>query len=128
MIGQFISLYKARQDPTLAKRIASEMAVDGVVDRASWPLAIAKIWMSAGLIAMVALAMLFLALGSVSHWAVATPVLPLGIVIYGIMKLWRGINAGVERVTQVAKLELGNRAAAISFRSRPSETDLTTEN
>jgi len=123
MIGQFIALYKARKDSSFAKRLASEMIVDGVIGRAGWPLTIAKFWMTIGIIALTALVLLFLTLGTLTHWTLAIPALLFGGGVYGIVKLWRGVNAGVEHVTELAKTELGNRAASLtvpSIRSKKS--------
>ena len=117
MIRQFIALYRAREDSELAKRIASEMIVDGAIDKASWPLVIAKFWMSVGIAMLTALILLLLLIGTASHWTVAIPALPLAALIYGIVRLWRGINAGVERVTHFAKTKLGNRAAEFEIPS-----------
>jgi hypothetical protein len=119
MIGQFIALYRARKDGPLAKRIASEIIIDGTLDRASWPLAIAKFWMVLGIVILSVLIIAFLLIGTFSHWSLATPALPLGGLIYLIIRIWRGINQGVDRVTTLIKAELGNRAEnlkAPSFR------------
>ena len=126
MIGQFIALYRARKDPKLAKRIASEMIIDGAIERASWPLTLAKLWMGVGIAVMAGLAVLFILVGNGLHWALAIPALPFGGAIYGVIQLWRGINAGVEHVTQLAKTELGNKAAALKMPSRQSENTLNT--
>ena len=128
MILKFIALYRARKDLAVAKRLAGEMLVDGVIDRAGWPLAIAKLWMTAGVIILTALVLLFILIGSASHWSLAIPALPLIGAIYGIVKLWRGINVGVERVTQLAKLELANRATSPSFSSHGQNKTQKTEN
>ena len=109
MIGQFIALYKARKDPELAKRIAGEMIVDGAIDRATWPLNIAKLWMTVGIALIVILIITFLLIGTFTHWTLAIPTLPLGAAIYGIIRLWRGINQGVDRVTAFMKSELSRR-------------------
>lgn len=123
MIGNFVALYRARADSTLAKRLASEMVVDGVVGRIGWPLTIAKLWMTAGITASAVLILLFLTLGTLTHWALALPALPFGGIIYGITKVWRGINKGVDHVTRLAKTELGNKAASLSIKSAsPEET------
>lgn len=109
MIRQFITLYRARNDATLAKQVASEMVVDGVIDRAGWPLGIVKFWMGVGIAVTSLLIMVFLLIASFSHWSLAIPVLPLGGIAYGIIRIWRGVNAGVERVIQLAKIELARR-------------------
>jgi len=114
MIGQFIALYKARKDPELAKRIASEMIVDGVIERASWPITIAKLWLSLAIIAITAAIFILLAIGTATHWSLTIPILPLGGAIYGIIKLWRGVNTGMERVSSLAKAELGKRVGALN--------------
>lgn len=115
MLTQTISLFKARNDSALAKRIASEMIVDGAIDRASWPLAIAKFWMGLGVIGLCALIALFIWIGFAAHWTVAMPVLPMGGLVYAIIRIWRGLNKGVETVTDLAKTELGNRVEAIKM-------------
>ena len=79
-----ITLFKARKDPVLAKRIASDMIVEGAIDRASWPLAIAKFWMSVGIIALTFIFGLFLWGGIAAHWTVAIPTLPAGGGSYGV--------------------------------------------
>jgi len=115
MIGKFIALYKARNDLSLAKRLASEMIVDGVVERVGAPLIIAKFWMFVGILALTVLILPFLTLGTFTHWTLAIPTLLLGSGIFGIIRLWRGINAGVGHVTELAKTELGNRAATLKI-------------
>jgi hypothetical protein len=109
MIGRFIALYKARKDPALAKRIASEMIIDGAIDRVTWPLAVAKFWMIGGIAILIALITIFLLIGIFTHWTLAIPTLPLGGAVYGIILIWRGINEGVDRVTALIKNELGKR-------------------
>jgi len=118
MLGDMIALFKARKDPTLAKRIASDLIVDGAFDRASWPLVIAKFWMSLGIIGLGALAALFLWGGIAAHWALAIPAILFGTLIYPIIRLWRGLNKGVETVTELAKAELGSRIEAIKVPKR----------
>ena len=125
MIRQFTALYRARKDPKLAKRLASEMIVDGAIDKASWPIVIAKCWMSAGIVVIMALILMFLLIGMASHWILAIPTLPLAAIIYGIVRLWRGINAGAELVRQLVRTELGDRAEALIIPSR--KTKNTTE-
>ena len=109
MIGQFIALYKARNDSALAKRIAGEMIVDGAIDRATWPLSIAKLWMIVGIALIVILIIAFLLIGIFTHWTLAIPTLPLGAAIYGIIRVWRGLNEGVDHVTRLLKRELSQR-------------------
>lgn len=117
MIGQFIALYRARNDAALAKHIASEMIVDGVIDRAGWPLTIVKFWMAVGIVIATILIIVLLLVGSFTHWTLAIPTLPLCALIYAIARIWRGINAGVERVTEFAKIELGHKAANLQMPS-----------
>ena len=112
MLGDIIALFKARKDPALAKRIASDMIVDGAIDRASWSLAIAKFWMSVGIIALFILTALFLWIGIALHWTLAIPACLFGGLIYLIIRGWRGLNRGVETVTDLAKIELGKRVDA----------------
>lgn len=109
MIGQFIKLYKARKDMALAKSIASEMLVDGAIGRISWPIGIAKFWMSVGIAGCAVIILSFLSLAAFTHWGFAVPALPFCAAIYGIVRLWRGINAGLEHVSRIAKTELVNR-------------------
>lgn len=126
MIKDIFSLYKARKDAGLAKRIASEMIVDGVIDRASWPLAVAKFWLSLAIGVLTALILVFLVIGAFTHWTLAIPVFPLSGLIYGIIRIWRGANAGVERITRLAKQELGNRTAALKMPSLSKKEDMDT--
>ena len=104
-----IKLYKARHDPALAARIASELAVDGAVEYASWPIRIAKFWMIVGIISLTLFAVLFLWLGFITHWVVAIPAGLSGGLIYGITRIWRGLNAGTEHVSTLAKTQLGTQ-------------------
>ena len=125
MIGDMIALFKARKDIPLAKRIASDMVVDGAIDRASWPLAIAKFWMVIGIIGLGALTALFLWGGIAAHWALAIPAFLFGGLTYLIIRIWRGLNRGVQAVTELAKTELGKRADAIKMPIKRSENNET---
>lgn len=118
MIGQLISLFKARKDPAAAKLIASEMIIDGAIDRASWPLLIAKLWMGGAILVCFIITVLILLAANASHSAVAIAALPTSGLIYMIIRIWRGLNQGVETVSQYAKAELGARTAAIGMPSR----------
>lgn len=109
MIRKIIALYRARNNSPLAKRLAGEMIIEGTIDRASWPLTIAKFWISIGILVISGLILAFLLIGTVTHWSLAIPVLPLGAAIYALIRIWRGFNAGVEYVTALAKAELGKR-------------------
>lgn len=109
MIENAIALYRARKDPALAARIASEMVVDGAIERASWPLVIAKVWMSVALIILTLLTALFLWIGTLTHWTLAIPVFLFGGLIYLIVKIWRGLNRGKEKVTAIAKAQAGKQ-------------------
>ena len=124
MIGQFIALFRARKDLDLAKGLAGEMIVDGVIGRVGWPLTVAKLWMSVGIISLSGLVLLLLTIGSVTHWTLAIPALPLGGGVYGIIRLWRGINVGVDHVTRLAKIEISNRAATLTSPSPRSAKHL----
>jgi len=121
MLGNLLALFKARHDPELAKTIASEMVVDGTIDRISWPLLIAKFWMSLSLFGSFVLIALFLWVGTLSHWAFAIPALFFGGLIYIIIRVWRGLNRGVEKISLIAKAELTKRAQAIKI---PSNKDV----
>jgi len=121
MLGNLLALFKARHDPELAKTIASEMVVDGTIDRISWPLLIAKFWMSLSLLGSFVLIALFLWVGTLSHWALAIPALFFGGLIYTIIRVWRGLNRGVEKISLIAKAELTKRAQAIKI---PSNKDV----
>ena len=116
MIGDIIALFKARKDSRLAKRIAGEMIVDGAIDRASWPLTIAKFWMSAGIITLGSVAALFLWGGIMAHWTVALPAILFVGGIYLIIRIWRGLNKGIHTVTELAKTEIIKRTDAIKQR------------
>ena len=120
MIGQFISLYRARKDPALAKRIASEMVVEGVIERASWPIVIAKLWLGVGIAVMAVVICALLALAATTHWSVAIVTLPLVGAIYAIVKLWRGVNAGIEHVSNLAKTELHKRTSGAENPESPA--------
>ncbi len=109
MFNTAIKLFKARNDRALASQIAGEFAVDGAVEYASWPIRIAKFWMAVALIVLTLFTLLFLWLASVSHWSVALPTVLSGGLIYGIIRIWRGINAGVERVSEMTKLSVSNQ-------------------
>jgi hypothetical protein len=117
MLGNLLALFKARKDPKLAKSIASDMVIDGTIDRISWPLAIARFWMSLGLLGSLILTILFLWIGIISHWAFALPALFFGGIIYAIVRFWRGLNEGVERISQIAKTELKKRTETLEFPS-----------
>jgi len=126
MIGQFIALYQARKDSALAKRIAGEMLVDGAIDRATWPLTLAKLWMAVGITILTIIILAFLVIATLTHWTLAIPTLPLGGAIYGIIRIWRGMNEGVERVTVFMKSELNTRSENLKaprFRKSKSEDD-----
>lgn len=109
MFNTAIKLFKARKDRVLASQIAGEFAVDGAVEYASWPIRIAKLWMTIALVALALFTVLFLWLASVSHWSVAIPTLLSGGLIYGIVRVWRGINVGTERVSEIAKQRMNNQ-------------------
>ena len=119
MLGQFISLYNARKDPTLAKRIASEMIVEGAIERASWPIVIAKFWLAIAIAIMGVVICTLLALAATTHWSVGIIALPFGGVIYVIVKLWRGVNAGIEYVSDLAKAELQKRTSRVGKPESP---------
>jgi len=112
MFGDMIALIKARKDPVLAKRIASDMFVDGAIDRASWPLTIAKLWMSVGILALAILTALFLWIGITVHWILAFPTILFVGLFYFIIRVWRGLNIGVQTVTELAKTEIDRRTNA----------------
>lgn len=105
MIENTIALYRARKDPALAARIASEIAVDGAIERVSWPLIIVKFWMSVGLIILTLLTAMFLWIGTVTHWTLAIPIFLFGGLTYLIVKVWRGLNRGKDKVTAIAKAQ-----------------------
>ena len=120
MLGQFISLYKARKDPALAKRIASEMVVDGVIERASWPIVIAKFWLSIAIVVMAVMICALLTLAATTHWSVGIIALPLAGVIYAIVKLWCGVNGGIEYVSDLAKTEIKKRTSKLGHPKDPA--------
>ena len=123
MLGNILALYKARKDPILAKSVASEMVIDGTIDRLGWPLMIAKFWMGLGLLISIGLIVLFLWIGAVSHWTLGIPTLPFGGVIYAIIRIWRGLNRGVDKISHIAKMELNQRVQAIKLPSKQSGHD-----
>ena len=115
MIRQFIALFRARKNLDLAKKLASEMIVDGAIDKVSWLLTVAKLWMSVGVAVISALILAFLLIGAATHWTLAIPILPLGAAIYAIIRLWRGANAGIGYVSELAKTELINRTTGLNM-------------
>lgn len=121
MLGDMIALFNARKDFTLAKRIASDMVVNNTIDRASWPIAIAKFWMGIGLIALSFLAALFLWLGIMTHWALAIPAILFIGAGYLIIRLWRGLNTGLQTVRKIALTEVGKRMDAIQLPMNATE-------
>ena len=127
MIGNILALYKARNDPALAKTIAAEMVVDGTIDRLGWPLVIAKLWVSVSLLLLCLLFALCLWLTGVSHWIFTIPSLFFGGMIYLIIRIWRGLNRGVGKISLIAKTELNQRVQAIGFPSKPVDRDETSE-
>lgn len=128
MLGNTLTLYKARKDPKLAKTIASEMVVDGTIDRLSGPLLFAKLWMSVGLLTFCLLIVLFLWIGAVSHWTLAIPTLAFGGIIYVILRIWRGLDRGVEKISRIAKAELGQRVQAKGFPAKQTPREKLLEN
>lgn len=121
MIRNTIALFKARKDPDLAKQIASDMIVEGAIDRASWPLWIAKLWMILGIAVLVLMIVVLFWLGTLSHWTVAIPALPLAGIIYLIMRIWGGINTGLDKVTELAKTELSQRVKTVRLPTKEIE-------
>ncbi|GGX61336.1 hypothetical protein GCM10011309_09110 [Litorimonas cladophorae] len=108
MFKQSIALFRARNDSTLAKAVAADIIVDGAIGRFGWPITLAKFWMCVALLASILLAALLLWLGLAGHWAFWFPsVIPLGL-SYLILRLWRGINLGLDRVSSLAKSQLKN--------------------
>lgn len=103
MIEPIIKLYKARKDPKIAAQIASELAVDGAIDYASWPIRFAKFWMAIGIGCLIILTTLCLWSGFAFHWSIALPSILFIFVIYGLIRIWSGLNFGRERITQLAK-------------------------
>lgn len=108
MFKQSIALFRARNDSTLAKAVAADTIVDGAIGRLGWPITLAKFWMCIALLALILLATLLLWLGFAGHWGFALPsIIPLGL-SYLILRLWLGINRGLDRVSLLAKSELKN--------------------
>ena len=100
---------RARRDPALAKRIAGEMIVEGAIERGSAPIVIAKFWLGIAIFAMGIVICAFLALAATTHWGFAILALPFVGAVYAIVKLWRGVNAGIEHVSNLAKTEIHKR-------------------
>jgi cation transport ATPase len=121
MLGNMISLFKARKDPALAKQIASEMVVDGVIERAGWPVLVTKFWMAVVIFASALFAMLFLWAGIAGHWALALPAIIFGGLAYLVGRIWRGLNRGVETVSTLAKTELTKRTAGLGQLGTPQK-------
>ena len=109
MIEPIIKLYKARKDPKIAAQIASELAVDGAIDYASWPIRFAKFWMAIGIGLLIILSGLCFLSGFVFHWSFALPSTLFIAIIYGLIRIWRGLNIGRERVTQLAKKQIDSQ-------------------
>ena len=128
MLGNILALYKARNDPNLAKTIATEMVVDGTIERIGWPLLIAKFWMSLGLLLLCLLFALCLWLTGISYWVFAIPALFFGGGIYLIIRIWRGLNRGVEKISYMAKTELNQRVQAVGFPSKRADREETPKN
>jgi hypothetical protein len=123
MLGNIVALYKARKDLSLAKTIASEMVVDGTIDRLGWPLMIAKLWMSLGLLILFGLILAFLWIGTASHWTLGTPILLFGGLGFAIIRVWRGLNRGVEKISHIAKTELNQRVQAMTLPSKQADKE-----
>lgn len=116
MIFDAIKLFKARKDSELAKQIASEMIVDGAIEKLGYPITIAKLLMAGAIILLGVFIIGFLWVGIKFHWTAAIPAPLFGGIIYGIIRLWGGLNKGVQIVTDRAKLELGDRASSMGKR------------
>jgi len=116
MIFDVIKLFKARKDSELARQIASEMIVDGAIEKLGYPITIAKLFMAGVIILSSAFIVGFLWVAIKFHWTAAIPAPLFGGIIYGIARLWRGLNKGVESVTERAKLELSDRASSMGKR------------
>jgi uncharacterized membrane protein YhhN len=105
MIGNTIALFRARRDPALAAGLARELVVEGAMERASFPLTIAKFWMGLALFALTVLAGIFLWGGIAGHWTVALPaILPVGVIVL-IVRIWRGLDRGKARVLAFAQAQ-----------------------
>jgi len=115
VIEPIVKLYKARKDPRLAAQIASELAVDGAVEYASWPIRFAKFWMAIGIGFLTILALLCLWSAIALHWSIALPSILFAVIIYGLIRIWRGLNAGREHITQLAKNQVDAQIKKINI-------------
>lgn len=106
MIGNAIALFRARKNPAVAATLARDMLVDGALERASFPLSIAKFWLSVGIFICAILASLILWGAAVTHeWLALPAALPLGL-IYACVRIWRGMDAGKAKVVALAKAQV----------------------
>jgi len=117
VIEPIVKLYKARKDPRLAAQIASELAVDGAVEYASWPIRFAKFWMAIGIAILAILSLICLWSALAFHWSIALFSLLFAAIIYGLIRIWRGLNSGRERITQLAKDRLATQVMNINIPS-----------
>ena len=127
MIGQLISLYKTRKDLALAKLIAREMVVEGVIERASWPIVVAKFWLGIKVALMAVVICALLALAATTHWSLVIVALPFGGVVFAIVRLWRGVNAGIEHVSDLAKTEIQKRTSGMKNTPASDQVNQTQE-
>ena len=118
MLSKIYALYRARKDSTLAARLARELVVEGALERASWPLAIAKFWMGLIGLGLTVLAALSLWGALALHRSFAIFAVPFVGLIYVIVRVWRGLEAGKETVLELAQLQ--TEAGVIAVRTRLS--------
>lgn len=102
MILDVIKLFRARKDAELAKQIASEMVVDGAIEQLGLPLTIAKLFMATAMAFLASLIIGLIWLAIKLHWTALLPTPLFGAIIHGIMRTWRGVNKGVQIVTERA--------------------------
>ncbi|WP_409432106.1 hypothetical protein ACJ3XI_07745 [Litorimonas sp. RW-G-Af-16] len=103
MILDLINIFKARRDPVLAAKLGGQFATEQALDKFSWPLIIVKFWLGLAGLICAALIIMFIYAAYKLGWAAALPAFIPAAVIYLIVKIWRGINTGLERVKAVAQ-------------------------
>jgi len=122
MLSNITALFKARRDPALAAKLAREIVVDGAIDRATWPLAIAKFWMGLALFGLTLLAgLIIMGAMATSKWVALPAILPLGM-IYLIIRLWQGLDRGKARVVALAKAQAEAAHQLLEARFSANET------
>lgn len=103
MIGDIIEIFKARKDPALAAKLGARFASGVAIERLSWPLMIAKFWMGVAILVCVILTGLLAYSAYQFGWGFLMPLLLPAGAAYGFIRIWRGLNKGIERVKTAAQ-------------------------